>query len=1534
MASPSIPWSDTPGPQCLMQTRLDTRGIVGHTRRAARKPLSDMQGRNHTFSDLYPIFRSLLEKRHLSTHHPNQHPSRRALAQLSRNSGRSRSVVAPSDSPYQYQPQQIIGAWEHPVQISPRRTYSTGHGGSATIPATFRKPSNLPRRISPIALQERASRSTYSSHRPIPFRTMSHQSSTRLFEEIISPSGIQDDYHSIIETPLPTPRPSSAGVIKEWIKSQLSLAREHFKRQNYMQAMGVIEKARDHDYLSMLSTFPKYSASVKQSRWHLQDLALVEYCCKLAYLHESQIGNIDMVGTMNQLNSAILAPAGNFTPITAPGFRTSFQEQNDPLVDQTLAIIMRSWTDTWDGLSMSQMSDLATSTPREQIALATAFLPFIQAITARRLFPASTSLLLDTTATSLLDSPRKMALEVCLIAGDDRCAMDWIKLWSWRDYSDWLQCWSNVDFKQLLARNLCRIGKEDCVIDIVRLSHKSRRNWLQDLVVTLATVETHVMEPPALSLSNLFELADLDATFFHHKLRFYKDLKLERTDLMESWIIGARHFDLSKSQAQNQAERDLWNELTMVGVFAKDLTLDDVLRSVKHRTPIKHERDNRQDFRTADAQILNSYSDPLTLYLESIASTSHSELAATTSVAEGDHSKTGAQAILAKAIQNLMSSHNLKNRDHRMTEYRNLLLDVSQSVAERLGHLGLLSQISEAKFLAFHGKASWTSSVARLASKRDTRPSGGSIELKNPVHSSDAINFVKDSLTSDLSKWCAASVAISGLSNIKWKGRFSDWFMDMAGSLPRSGPMARALQYQGRLDPASGAYQIALWTLVKDKEYDLAATLHSNAYRLFDAHDQMDVAENELFPQPKPSSKEIGMLVSALARSDQDPKHLNQAQSIVDRHLETERYTEGTDLHPLIDIQTMTELAGAWSRRADFAQLRHVIETMERQGLQPNMVFYNTLLKSLVDLAPLFRDGARTLGSGSNSETRELGRDLMVRQLLRSRMSATQSESGMIDGRSELQEGWEIFQSLVSRKSGRPLRLPTLSGQDLDSPTALKSLVLDPELTQHTSFTPDAFTFSILLGAFAQRGEIESISELFGEMKVLGIEPDEFICTILAHAFAKRGDLRSVNRVLQEARNRRMNPGLPLSNMILNSLVEMNAPIVTIRDALDRMIAEFGRHDSMDSDQEVEIPVRKQDLLNPRFHPLLSDAVHDRAGATKSRHQTDSKLTLDAVTMTTLIKYHARQDDLRSAQDIFETMIQAGLVPGQHVYVHLIAACIRGRDVESGVSVIRTMRSESGLQADAKAWKGLFRCALELEAQAVAGIRSKSYNSNSRSFYRPSLGDSHHNDSPKRPQPVSIVLQELCTVVEGLLRCSDKDMEAKNGTNVAHDYLWKVLTSSWITMKGIDEPPMPLSTKKDSVLSSEVKGRHGLLRRLLDHLLRDAKTKEPKPSKGATEDVLTSPSIPRRRKHKGFPISEAVESKASEANLDVRQRCEQAIRLVRLVEATGIELGPQWKWDVVIRRIRFLTGEDSASILKRLQPYDSRRKILKESVSS
>ncbi|KAG0056550.1 hypothetical protein BGZ83_004573 [Gryganskiella cystojenkinii] len=1396
---------------------------------------------------------------------------------------------------------------------------------------------------------------------------------TRIFEEIISDPRIPDDYHLINEThPAPVERPSSAVVIKDWIVTQITVAREHFQRQNYMQALAVIENTRNHDYISMLATFPTNSYTTKQVRWHLQDIALVEYCCRLVSAHESQIGNLDVSETVNQLNATVLEPIGGVKAATKGGFRTTFRLLQDPLVDYTLGILSRSWAELSIGQNVHQTLDVdgVQSASVDQVALATALLPFLKVIVARNLLPSRTSLLLDTTAMLASESPRKMVFEALVIAGDIPCAMEFFKVWNKRDRPDWLLSWDNVDFKQWTTKNLVA---SDWMLDLVRLSHQSRPEWLQDLLSALSSIQPSLQDHQGPSLGGIFALSEFDSSVFPHKHQFYKDTGIGRLDLLVSWISGTRALDPQRIHLHGLAAKELWQEMAVVGLLAKELTVQDILRSIKKLSVVIDLDTPSYSFNGIMSKTSEQYSDSLTQYLGSINS-------------NGD-SVSEASLLLLQSIQALMTRNRTGSAPDKslLIEYQNFLLSVAFSASTRLGHLGLFSHVSELKFLTSYGKEAWEETVREQTvyqsrSEQSTDTSQCTRKGLDITHIDGVREFVEGPMRSNLAKFSATSATISDLSNAERGGRFSDWFMVMAESSPSTGPIARSLQNQGRLDPLSTAYQQALWTLIKEEEYDLAASLHGVTYGL--SHGTLSTFKSTFKKSDiilRPTAREVGLLVRALANSDKDPRHLQLAQTIVDQHLEIERKTKhlrralsvaeynlevdrntstSTDNQKSsIDIQVMTDLAGAWSRKANYARLRHVLDIVRQQELQPNMFLYNTLLKALMDLTPVPRTGARSHGSGPHPGTRELGHELMVRQLLRSKKDpANQPHSHRDDQSSELQEGWEIFQGLIAQDQKRSFQVPRIlsrQGYDLDSPALLKSLILNPSITRDSSFRPDAFTFSILLAAFARRGEIEPISELFAEMKELGIEPDEVICSILANALAKRGDLRSVDRVTQEARNRRMEPGLPLSNIILDSLVEMNAPVASIRDALDRMIAKSGVVEITDSDIEVEIPVRKQNFVkSPRFQQQSPDITAEVLSVDKTLTLGQQRTrigggaeritALDAVTMSTLIKYHTRQNDLQAAEDILEAMVQAGFAPGPHVYVMLMAACIRKRDVPSGVSVIRTMRTTSGMNVDAKAWKGLFRCALDVETRQSSRGQSKlrEITAQHRMIPQTSLCEQIRDEKEENTGPVSVklvtmVLQELTVVIEEMKKNSGSKMVVNTQSNLPQEYLRKVLTSSWVRLKETDGPVVTLSRKGRPIINAEVKGQNGLLRRLLGHLLWDAKNSFPE---RRLPVILDSPSIPRPGKkqdhcqagdeqQQGRDLYSKLEKKETWEADDREQRCEQAIQLVRLVESTGIVLGERWKWDVVVHPIASLTGQNPRSVLSRMDPHTRGRAL-------
>ncbi|KAF9978796.1 hypothetical protein BGZ75_009900 [Mortierella antarctica] len=1429
-------------------------------------------------------------------------------------------------------------------------------------------------------------------------RTLEDVTDMRIPEEFLP---IESTKQSALLTP-------STSAIKNWAKAQTALARRLFLEQNYMQALVVVDKAKEHDYLRELAKYPD-AIGPKVLRWHVQDLSLVEYCCRLLSAHEAQVESLDVVDTLRRLNASVLNPAGEFKTKSWAGFWSEIEQEHDPMVNYTLAILSRSWNQLFSGTDCLTLGESLSS---DQRALALAIHPFAKALVDRQLLPSTTSVLQDLAEAQAPGSGlRRTILDICILVGDHTRAARWAQLWSQRDHQDWMYQWQELETKPLLTGQLLQSNRPDLAMDLFRLTHRTTGasyGWLGDF---LATVANSTLSPCSRvsfsgthSLARIMQFSDMDAGAFAQKKEFYKEGSWKRPDLMQAWLTGLMDRGLTVSQQDHPVEKILWRELAMVGVLSSHITRKDVLRSLSRETlaaisqtsPSQQSAiDHLQNSRKPDSAS-TPYRDALTDHLDitcSVSSVSKPTSDAWTAPLD-DGSLEGTQ-LLKQSIQELMSRYHSDpdSIQSMVVAYRNLLHNVAYHSSTRLGHLGLMSLVSEFRFRSLYGADVWDKTVSTVNQRMTTgspRQRSGSKKLADLSVIQEVTDFAHKHLSGQLAEMCAIAARSAANPWTRWTGHFSDWYMAVTGSSEQTKHMARSLHFTKQPAAGSYPYQQAMQLLLHHHEYDLAVMLHSQVYKLggtLKTGKKQHVA--------RLAQADLGRLVHALAATSSDPKSLKMAQWIVDQHLEIEAQLKEPDANAeqnhttrVLNIEIATMLAGGWSRRAEFSNVRHVTDTMQKYGIQPNMVFYNTLLKALIDLSPFSKYGRRTMGSGNQSGMRELGRAMMIRQMIHSKNRMGDSvvsaeEKPMETMHAELSQGWDLFQSLVSKSLRRTPQDLSALDLGLDSPLILKELIaqarpstteLDPSGFANADtdglFRPDAFTFSILLGAFARRGEIEPISELFVEMKQLGLEPDTAICTILANAFAKKGDLKSVDRVVQEARHRNLDAGLYLANVVLDGLVEAQVSVSKIRESLDRMIVKATEAERED---EAEISVAKIGQATTAFPPAprhnakyVGTHHHQRLARASgpSSSSSGSKLPghdlgVDAISLTTVIKHHARQGDLQSAQDVFQSMLQAGFVPNGRVYALLLGASIRKKDIAAGLSTIRAMRTHSMLFPDAKAWKGLLRCALDMEQhhrvseagqqqqhprqrsvegsrrESAIGIPSFTYDGSSTTTTttttNTTLGDNDDGVVVPTSGLVQSVLKELSLVLLEIRMAGslpalkpigcESTRPDKNSAVGVKEYLSSILTSSWLSLSSNKK-----TTRQHEVRASAEDGRHagvchpvvksqnGLLRRLLDHFLQGSDAAKVAAASRGRGGRGREGGVEKR----GTAVVGWREPVEEEEEEEVQRRCDQAIWLVRMVEANRIDLGDRWKWDVVVRRVHALTGESTASIVERL----------------
>ncbi|KAG0255584.1 hypothetical protein DFQ27_006192 [Actinomortierella ambigua] len=474
--------------------------------------------------------------------------------------------------------------------------------------------------------------------------------------------------------------------------------------------------------------------------------------------------------------------------------------------------------------------------------------------------------------------------------------------------------------------------------------------------------------------------------------------------------------------------------------------------------------------------------------------------------------------------------------------------------------------------------------------------------------------------------------------------------------------------------------------------------------------------------------------------------------------------------------------------------------------------------------------------------------------------------------------------------------------------------------TQGSRFQPNIHIFSILLDAYSRRGNTEAILELLADMTKLGMEPNEVVYTILANAFAKSKNLRVMDQVIRKAEQSGVDTGRYMYNIALNTMVKMKASSEKIHEFLQQMARRDQKQQENDTFAGIDYST------SPRQAAAHSSDMDPPSNPFQG---------LDQVTLSTLMSYHVDRDDADSADQILRTMTSAGFVPDKSMYFLVLGARIQQHHTLAGLDLLRFMRMHSRHTPDSRAWKGLLTCAMEEQVRldreqdrlrrqgrrsvSVQGGNKHHHDQQSRQQQSASL-EEHvgvgpvegaplaHKVASNIPSPASEslvvkVLQDLWTTVD---RFESRSIlqpltgnerlpwtSRRRDKSSQEQYVRDVFaSSSWMTLDQAETKELAAwmqggtNNRRSSIVKivepNDGKGRHGLLRRILDHLLRDDRC---------------TPA----------------------ARQDVERRCYEALWVVRQVEQHGLSLGDKWKWQVVGRQIERLTSWSPQQIRALLQ---------------
>ncbi|KAF9584791.1 hypothetical protein BGW38_005162, partial [Lunasporangiospora selenospora] len=1519
-----------------------------------------------TFTDLYNVFRYILETRthrtrgrgnqlgnfdHINHQCSSSAPCRISASPSTRTHGRFQLFAGEANS----MGSATVSASESKMMYSTR---SISYG--SPLPSRVQSFDPTSRRGLTAANRSIIPSRTFSLHQS--GRTIDDITDTRLIGEPAPATPAKS--HSITQSSSSTPV-----FIKNWLSTQLTGICDLYQDREYQKALTLINQVRTHENMDLIPNCDSHIYSAKVIRWRLQDLGLVEYCCRLAMACDSGAETHEVVELLQYMN-ATLDPIAEHDKQLRASLKTAFLQPLDPILDRALVQLNSLWLRYLpeNEKGGTHDVDLPTNLSHVRLSLATSAAPFLRAIIDRQLFASATTS--STSAQTLSGAievqthdPREMVLKVFLTLKDQHSTAQWIKIWNKVDPKDWANRWTQLDIKRDLTSEFIHSDRPDWIMDLFRLHHTtagSSHRWLMDLLATIVRSQAELganVEPKSgeiISLTRLLKLYDLDSATFQLKKDFYGE-SWKRRDHTHSWLEGLQDPEITAFVDRATIEGLLWREMGMAGILSGHMLPEDVLASVEpgiartitKSTPFSTTKPRCGEISESGA---SSYEDTLTQYLyEKTVNVSDTSLLGSSPASRKEKAASlKAADMLRSAIQEMMTLSAPSTQDQltqAVQSYGHLLNDVARRIALRIGHLGCISQVEEIRFRSLYPKEEGSSSQLPISLPFVAQPPSLDKEKR----------FAESSLKSLLARMCATSLIPEDSSKTRWIGQLSEWFKSTAGSSLQTRAMMEYVAQGDSMTPWSWAYTQALWTLVREQEMDLAIGLHSHTYKLGDtsptpfknSHIQGGTVDHSALV---PTASDLGKFVHAILVSDDGTRRLEQAQWVVDQHLDKRMLAKSLSpkqkIRRVVDVQLTTELAGAWARRANFIAVRKIVQIMHSNSIQPNMIFYNTLLKAMLDLTPSPRPGRRTMAFGKQNGMRELGRELLIKEMLQNNTLATIPEgSGSSLHRKSypLHDGYQLFRELAFPELAQG-QLPQLA-QNPDPLLLLKDLILksivraDERDPKDGGFKPDAFTYSILLSAFARRGGIESISEIYSKMSIAGVKPDKAICTILASAFAKKGDFKSLRRIISEARSQNIVPGNYLTNIVLNGLVETNAPLSAIRDTLNAVISLQNPDRKSRKSTEAGTPPVLAQGQEQESHPWALQPFRGQSLITSLSLSEDM---VDVVTFTTLIKLYTNQNDLQSAHEVLLAMVQRGIAPNPVTFVQLLSVCIRVQDAQAGLSIVKLMRTYGARQGlDAKTWKGLLRTALHQESFTTF-LNSRKH-SLSRARQSSQVVESQLNDGTVKDQmvptedssPVISVLKELADAVNELgvlqprpsfdygMTSLDEPEKSKQdgGMPVSRKYLLDVFSSSWI------RAPKPKLTKEQQEITGkakypELKGKNGLLRRLLDHLLRDNEFSGKRVEH--YEFSKTRASNSRKGQVKNPQVESMTEIMLSEEQENTEERCRQAVWLLRLFEDSGIELGTRWKADVVGQKIQRLTGWESSIIQEMIRGHQTK----------
>mmetsp|Transcript_11511 Transcript_11511/g.35152 ORF Transcript_11511/g.35152 Transcript_11511/m.35152 type:complete len:539 (+) Transcript_11511:57-1673(+) len=380
-----------------------------------------------------------------------------------------------------------------------------------------------------------------------------------------------------------------------------------------------------------------------------------------------------------------------------------------------------------------------------------------------------------------------------------------------------------------------------------------------------------------------------------------------------------------------------------------------------------------------------------------------------------------------------------------------------------------------------------------------------------------------------------------------------------------------------------------------------------------------------------------------------------------------------------LDVVAFSIVMHAYGKAGRGQEAERLMGEMIQQGIKPNAVTFNTLLRCLIQVENFTRFWYwRSEMQVMKVSDSDVTRSILIEAYLRSHN--LEGAEGML--KKMIQKRQMVKAEMLVRVMDEYASIGDVAGVercrqlfdeagvdmgDYAFNVMLKAFweIRDAEGMMRTSqmmrvlrVKPTAVTFTTLMKACASRGDVRRVRKCFGQMFRAGIKPDVVAYNTLLHALRISRDLRGAERAYKQMLSDNVEPDVVTFNTMMK--------LYSDRNMIAEVKALYGQLEDLGLDPT-------EFTYNTLIDAYGSGGDVDGAEKVLSRMVSEGKKP-SVITLTSLVHAHARNGDLFMAERIFRTIFeQHDIRPNEVTYACLIHAFERaGRATEA-----RALRDEA-----------------------------------------------------------------------------------------------------------------------------------------------------------------------------------------------------------------------------------------------------------------